>query len=143
MGGGCLRQQQWYSAWKYNSESKIISQSRDLVLQPQVPIQGLFLSQFQVNWLLPGTFGNRFVFCLEDQPQSQFMYVLIHTSPTEITVNKLFHFTDHVLTASVECDACHIAWVLGSVQPEGPSPPSCRYSSASWLHAVVFSSFLR
>lgn len=66
-----------YSAWKYNSESKLISQSTDLVLQPQAPVQGLFHSQFQINWFLLGNVGNRFVFCLQDQPQSQFTYVLM------------------------------------------------------------------
>lgn len=67
----------WYSARQYNSESKLISQSTDLVLQPQAAIQGLFHGQFQVNWFLLGTFGNRFVFCLQDQPQSQFRYALM------------------------------------------------------------------
>lgn len=135
----------WYSAWKYSSESKLISQSTDLVLQSQAPIQGLFHSQFQVNWFLPGNVGTRFLFCVQDQPQSQFTYVLMqreintHFSP-EITVDKLSHFTDRELTASVECDACHIAWVLGSVQLKGPS--SYHYSSASCLHVEVFSSFL-
>lgn len=40
------------SAWKYNSESEVITQSTDLTLQPQVCIQSLFHGQFQVSRLL-------------------------------------------------------------------------------------------
>lgn len=144
--GSSAKAKVWYCACKYNSESKLISQSTDLVLQPQAPIQGLLHGKFQVNWFLLDTFGNRFVFCLRDQPQSQSMCVLMqkdietHLSHWNRCQQTLCVQT--MYTISVECDACHIAWVLGSVQRRGSSPPFHHYSSASWLHVQVFSCFL-
>lgn len=58
---------------------------------------------------------------------------LTHISPTDISINRLTDFTDHILTTSVESDACHIAWVLGSVQQI-----SYHYSSSPWLHVEPF-----
>lgn len=60
-----------HSAWKYNSEPKLFSQSIDLVLQSQAPIFCLFHHQFKQ--ILLGTSGSRFVLWLQDQPQSQFL----------------------------------------------------------------------
>lgn len=137
----------WYSARQYNSESKLTSQSTDLVLQPQAPIQGLFHGQFQVNWLLLGTFGNRFVFCLQDQPQSQFRHALMHRD-----INTHFSPWNHcqqTLSLYRPCiDCLHWMWCpshsmdAGICAAEGSFPSLDHYSSALWLHVEVFSSFL-
>ncbi|KAM6439676.1 C-type lectin domain family 7 member A-like [Rhynochetos jubatus] len=69
----------------------------------------------------------------EDPTVKENRGTLIHTSPTEITVNKLSHFTDHVLTASMECDACHIVQVLRSMQLKPAVPAAADHPSYARL----------
>lgn len=101
--GGRLQQEQRYGALHGNitSESRLPSHRTDLVLQPQAPIQSPFHSQFQVNWLLLGTFGNRFVFCLQHQPQSQFVYVLMQRDIN--THCSRWNHSQHSLTLQTMC----------------------------------------
>lgn len=93
-------------AWKYNSESELITQSTDLTAAP-----GTYSES--ISWPVPGQQVPAGHFWkLPPGPSTATVHIfinaeiLLHTS-AEIPANS--HFTDHVLPASAEGDAYHIA----------------------------------